>query len=185
MMEMPRVVKRGKKDMKEKGVIAYETYEDLDGAIRPIETAHGFARSFATRSGDKSGVILTLRLTHRGGHSITSERYCPPDAGPGRNETQAIGSGESYGRRYLTKSIWNIVTIGADDDANTADPISEEQALTLRGMLDYLAPTPKWYTQFWAWVAAPENKVEAIQRSSYQRVHDDLARRVKAQEVQR
>jgi hypothetical protein len=52
-------------------------------------------------------------------------------------------------------------------------------------MLDYLAPTPKWYTQFWAWVAAPENKVEAIQRSSYQRVHDDLARRVKAQEVQR
>ena len=60
-------------------------------------------------------------------------------------------------------------------NANTADPISEEQALTLRGMLDYLAPTPKWYTQFWAWVAAPENKVEAIQRSSYQRVHDDLA----------
>ena len=128
MMQMPKVAKRGKKDMKEKGCIAYETYEDLDAAIRPIETKFGFARSFSTRISDKgTGVILVLTLTHRAGHSTTSERYCPPDPGPGRNETQAIGSGESYGRRYLTKSRWNIVTVGEDDDGDKAHPLTDEQ----------------------------------------------------------
>jgi hypothetical protein len=186
MMEMPRVAKRGKKDMKEKGCIAYEKYEDLDAAIRPIETRYGFARSFSTRISDKgAGVILILTLTHRGGHSSTSERYCPPDPGPGRNDTQAIGSGESYGRRYLSKSRWNIVTVGADDDANSADPISEEQSLKLREMLDYLAMTPKQMEGFWKWAAAPENRAEAIQRKDFERIHAELARRVKAQEAQR
>jgi hypothetical protein len=180
MMEMPKVAKRGKKDMKEKGCIAYETYEDLDAAIRPIETKFGFARSFSTRISEKGGgVILVLTLTHRAGHSTTSERYCPPDPGPGRNETQAIGSGESYGRRYLTKSKWNIVTVGADDDGNSADPISEEQALGIRDILATLAPTPKWYAQFWAWVGGDTHSVEQIQKRDYVRVREELARRLK------
>jgi hypothetical protein len=185
MMEMPRVAKRGKKDMGAKGCIAYEKYEDLDAAIRPIEAKYGFARSFASSPTEKAGVLLTLRLTHRAGHSITSQRFSAPDPGPGRNGVQETGSAESYLRRYLTKSIWNIVTVGADDDGNSADPISDEQALALRGMLDYLAPTPKWYAQFWAWVGGGTTTVEGIQRKDYQRVHANLVRRVKAQEAQR
>jgi hypothetical protein len=185
MMEMPRVAKRGKKDMKEKGCIAYATYEDVDAAIRPIETKHGFARSFATRTSDKPGCIMVLRLTHRAGHSITSERYCRPDPGPGRNDTQAEGSGESYGRRYLTLAVWNIVTVGADDDANSADPISDEQAMALRTMLDYLAMTPQQATRFWAWIGPSAVNVETIQRKDFERVNRWLSDRVKAQEAQR
>ena len=128
MMEMPRGAKRGVKDMGQKGAIPFERYEDLDAAIRPIESKFGFARSFSTRISDKgTGVILVLALTHRAGHAITSERYCPPDPGPGRNETQAIGSGESYGRRYLTKSRWNIVTVGEDDDAKSAENLTDDE----------------------------------------------------------
>ena len=183
MMEMPKVAKKGRKDMKEKGVIAYATYEDVDAAIRPIETRHGFARSFSTRANDKGpGSIMTLHLTHRAGHSRTSERLCRPDPGPGRNDIQAEGSGESYGRRYLTLGVWNIVTIGADDDGDTADPISDEQALKLHDMLNFLAMTPKQMEGFWKWVAAPENRVEAIQRKDWDRVSRELTRRVKAAE---
>jgi hypothetical protein len=188
MIKMPRVSKRGKKDMGTKGVIPYETYEDLDAAIRPIETEFGFARSFLTRPAPdgKRGCIMVLRLTHRGGHSITSERYCPPDPGPGRAGIQEEGSGESYGRRYATKAVWNIVTVGADDDGDSADPISDEQALELRTMLDYLAPTPKWYEQWWAWVGPEQEKrVEAIQRKDWDRVRGDLKLRVKSQEEKR
>lgn len=140
LAEMPKVAKRGKKDMGTKGVIPYETYEDLDAAIRPIENKYGFARSFSTRISDKgAGVVLVLRLAHREGHSITSERYCPPDPGPGRNDTQAIGSGESYGRRYLTKSMWNIVTIGEDDDGNTAEQLTQDQWAKLNDMVSILS----------------------------------------------
>lgn len=181
MQAMPRVAKRGKKDMGGKGVIPYETYEDLDAAIRPIETRHGFARSFSTRISEKGlGVILVLTLTHRAGHSKTSERYCPPDEGPGRNPTQAIASGESYGRRYLSKSIWNIVTIGADDDGDSADPITELQAMSIRDMLDALAMTPTQTERFWAWVGPPATSSETIQRKDFERVSAWLKTRVKA-----
>jgi hypothetical protein len=181
MQEMPRVAKRGKKDMKEKGVIFYETYEDLDAAIRPVETRHGFARSFSTRISDKgTGVILVLTLTHRAGHSKTSERYCPPDTGPGRNDTQAIASGESYGRRYLSKSMWNIVTIGADDDGDSADPISDEQAADIDQWLSILAMTPTQAERFWAWVGPPAVNVGTIQRKDFERVAQWLKARVKA-----
>lgn len=171
MMEMPRVAKRGRKDMGDKGCIMYERYEDLDAAIRPVETAHGFARAFLSRPADgKAGVIMSLRLTHRAGHSITSERYCALDPGPGRNDTQAAGSGESYGRRYLTKAVWNIVTVGADDDADTADPITTEQALNIRTMLDVLAMTPTQADKFWQWARVPSKRPEDIQRGQYERI---------------
>src|ERR1700734_777663 len=142
MMEMPKVAKRGAKKMGDKGTIMYATYEDVDAAIRPVETRHGFARSFSTRSAEGKS-IMTLRLTHRAGHSTTSERACRPDPGPGRNDIQAEGSGESYSRRYLTLAVWNIVTVGADDDGNSADPITEQQAWGIRDMLDALAMEPK------------------------------------------
>jgi hypothetical protein len=168
LLQIPRVAKKGKKDMKEKGCIYYATYEDLDAAIRPVESKHGFARSFSTRVGDKAGIILALRLTHTAGHSVTSERYCPPDPGPGRNETQAIGSGESYGRRYLTLSIWNVVTVGADDDGASAEPITDEQAMIVRDCLSVLAMTPPQTEKFWAWAGA--RSPETIQRGEYAKV---------------
>jgi len=171
MMDMPKVAKKGVKDMGTKGCIAYETYEDLDSAIRPIETRYGFARSFSTRISEKgAGVILVLTLTHRAGHSTTSERYCPPDPGPGRNDTQALGSGESYGRRYLTKSKWNIVTVGVDDDGDSADPISDEQAMRIHDMLEHLALEPPKLAKLWAWIGPPATSPETVQRGQYEKL---------------
>jgi len=183
MMEMPRVAKKGAKKMGDKGTIMYATYEDVDAAIRPIETRHGFARSFSTRANDKGpGSIMTLHLTHRAGHSRTSERLCRPDPGPGRNDIQAEGSGESYGRRYLTLGVWNIVTVGADDDGDTADPISDEQALKLREMLDFLAMTPTQAEKFWAWAEVPSKQPEQIQKRQWAKIHRWLSDKVKAAE---
>jgi hypothetical protein len=171
MLAMPRVAKHGRKDMREKGCIMYATYEDIDAAVRPIESNYGFARSFATRQADK-GTVMTLRLTHRAGHSTTSERFCRPDPGPGRNEIQAEGSGESYSRRYLTLAVWNIVTVGADDDGNSADPISDEQAMKVQEMLDGLALTPPNMERFWK--MAGSRTVTGIQKSKYADVHQKL-----------
>ena len=167
MMEVPKVAKRGVKDMGQKGAIPYETYEDLDAAIRPIESKYGFVRSFSTRISDKgTGVILVLTLAHRTGHAITSERYCPPDPGPGRNDTQAIGSGESYGRRYLTKSRWNIVTVGEDDDAKTAENLTEKQIENLTNMVAACEMDGQGVNRFLKIYGAPS--VEKILPANYE-----------------
>jgi hypothetical protein len=94
-------------------------------------------------------------------------------------------------KRYLALDMLNIVTEGSDDDGNSADPISEEQALKLREMLDHLSPTPKWYEGFWRWVwncdepTAEQKQPEAVQRKDFERVRAKLAAHVKAQEAQR
>ena len=182
MLEMPRVAKRGAKKMGDKGTIMYATYEDVDAAVRAVETRHGFARSFPLRAVDKPGSVMILRLTHCAGHSITSERYCRPDPGPGRNDIQAEGSGESYGRRYLTLAMWNIVTVGADDDGDSADPISEDEALKLRWMLDYLALEPTKLAKVWAWIGPPAVSPETVQRGQYEKLGKYLMGLVKARE---
>src|ERR1700735_1106710 len=171
MMDMPRVAKRGAKKMGDKGTIMYATYEDVDAAIRPVETRHGFARSFSTRSAENKS-IMTLRLTHRAGHSTISERVCRADPGPGRNDIQAEGSGESYSRRYLTLAVWNIVTVGADDDGNSADPINQEQCMKLQEMLDGLNLTPPQMELFCQ--KAEAGTISGIQQRKYADVHQRL-----------
>lgn len=119
LREMPRISKNGVIDMGGKGKIPFAKYEDLDRAIRPIESRHGFTRSFMTEpSGGESGITVTVKLSHRGGHSEKSSRHMPPDPGPGRNAMQAIGSAGSYAKRYLTLDIWNIVCEGQDVDGH-------------------------------------------------------------------
>ena len=143
MADMPSVRKDGVKDMGAKGAIPYATYEGLDKIIRPIESRHGFCRIFTSEPADKPGSLMTVKLLHKGGHSISSTRFQPADPGPGRNEAQAIGSAESYARRYLTLAIWNIVTVGADDDGAAADAISQQQEDSINSFITEIGLGPK------------------------------------------
>lgn len=177
LLEMPKVFKRGIKDMGAKGKTRHELYEDLDAAIRPIEAKYGFARSFSTRVADKPGVILVLTLSHRAGHSITSERYCPPDPGPGRNDTQAIGSGESYGRRYLTKSVWNIVTVGEDDDGNSAENLSDEKYGKLQNMIEACGLSGEEMNRLLKYLGV--NRIEDVREGGYEKAIKALSAKLR------
>ena len=90
---------------------------------------------------------------------------------------QAIGSASSYAKRYLTCEMWNVVTCGADDDANSAYPISEAESMEIAEMLDRLALEPARLAKFWAWAEA--TVVEEIQRRNFARVHAGLTKRLK------
>ncbi len=136
MAEMPSIRKDGVKDMGAKGQIPYATYEHLDKVIRPIEKRHGFCRIFTTAPLEKPGSLMTCKLLHKGGHSISSTRYHPPDPGPGRSGIQEIGSADSYARRYLTLAIWNIVTVGADDDGHGTGLVTDTQLEALTDMVN-------------------------------------------------
>jgi len=138
MAEMPTISKDAVKDMGAKGAIPYASYEHLDRVIRPIELRWGFCRIFTTAPLDKPGTLMTVKLLHKGGHVISSTRFMPPDPGPGRNEIQAIGSAESYARRYLTLAIWNIVTVGGDDDGNMTGYVTEAEARDIQSLISEL-----------------------------------------------
>lgn len=120
--DMPQIAKSGVIDLKEKGKIKFARWEDMSDAIQPLMDREGFTLSFDTeeRAREGGGSIVIGTLTHIDGHSQTARFSLPLDTGPGRNNLQAAGSTLSYGKRYVTELLLNIVRRGEDDDAHAA-----------------------------------------------------------------
>ena len=117
----------------------YAKFEDVIEAISPILAAHGFSLSFRMDMGEQGRLKTTGVLGHRGGHSEQTSISLPLDDSGGKNNVQGWGSSASYGKRYTTFALLNIVARGEDDDGKKAgDPptITTEQATTLREFIE-------------------------------------------------
>lgn len=126
-MALPRVTKSGEVEYKNKQgqmekAFSFAKWEDIDEAIRPLLHAEGFVLSYDTapRAGDGGGVIVTGTLRHVAGHSKTASIPVPLDVSGGKNSNQGYGSALSYGKRYTTTALLNLVFEGEDDDAVAA-----------------------------------------------------------------
>lgn len=106
----------------------YATYGQLDRALRPVYTRHGFSLSFDTEESPKAEHIRVLcYVSHRDGHTRTYKADVPADGkgakgGDVMTKTHAFGSGTSYGMRYLLKMIFNVAIGDSDDDGNGGEP---------------------------------------------------------------
>lgn len=101
----------------------YSTNEAVQEAIRPILQRHGFSLSFRNHTKDGGVVCVTGILAHRGGHKEQDTFESKPDSGGKMNDIQRIGSTRSYGARYTTIALLNIVSRAPgdrDDDGNRA-----------------------------------------------------------------
>jgi ERF superfamily len=103
----------------------YASYAALDRAVRPIYAGHGFALSFNTADapGPEQARIV-CDVSHVGGHTRRYHIDMPVDGKGARGgdvmtKTHAMGSGVSYGMRYLLRMIFNLA-IDYDDDGNAA-----------------------------------------------------------------
>lgn len=117
-LEMPRIKKNGSVEYKGKEAFKFATWEAIDAAIRPLLQREGFSLSFDTgpRQGDGGGIIVTGTLSHIGGHKRMASIPLALDSSGGKNNIQGMGSTFSYGKRYCTTALLNIITEGEDDD---------------------------------------------------------------------
>lgn len=111
-------------------------YADLaavDAAIRPTYSRHGFSLSFSTDDTERPDHVRVIcRVYHRDGHTETHRIDMPADGKGARGndvmtKTHAAASAVSYGRRYITLMIFNLM-IDRDDDGNTAGRCSAPPA---------------------------------------------------------
>ncbi len=73
------------------------------------------------------GILIRGRLKHLpGGHYEDSFMPAPLDTAGGKSNVQAVGSTNSFLRRYVSCNIFNIVVV-ADDDDGTGGTIDEAQ----------------------------------------------------------
>ena len=99
-------------------IASYAKWETIMAAIKPILEEFGFNLSWDTaqRAGDGGGLICIGTLRHQAGHQITASIPLPLDSSGGKNNLQGYGSTTSYGQRYTSKMLLNIVYEGEDDD---------------------------------------------------------------------
>lgn len=118
------------------GRYTYALWEDINAAIKPVLSAHGFALSF--RINTDNGVRVTGVLCHKAGHSIETTITLPVDASGNKPAVQAVASATSYGKRYTAGALLNLTSHGEDDDAFRAatDVLSDEQQATISDMLE-------------------------------------------------
>ena len=125
--ELPEVDRNGrlvirKKDPKtgeRTGVIeqstAYPRWEDVMDVLRPILRKYLFSLSFRTGLAADGRITVTGVLA-RSGHREETTITLQHDATGSKNPVQAVGSTNSYGKRYTAFLLLNIVTRGEDDD---------------------------------------------------------------------
>lgn len=141
-LKLPRIKKDGTVEYADrkgsaKPAFKFATFASIDDAIRPLLQEEGFSLSFnsAPRQGDGGGIVVTGTLLHVGGHSRVASIPLALDGSGGKNSIQGMGSTFSYGRRYTTVMLLNLVTEDDDDGVRggtkfiTADQVAELEAL--------------------------------------------------------
>lgn len=130
---LPVITEKGEIKIRDVVQSRYAKWEDIVQTITPILGAHGFGLSFRVgRDGDRQTV--TGILSHRDGHSEETTLALPLDMSGSKNNVQGVGSTTSYGKRYVTQALLNLVSRGEDDDGQSAGGdanISPEQKETL------------------------------------------------------
>ncbi len=109
--EIPTIIERARTDK-----TTYAPLEDIIEVIRPIYSRHGFSLGFRTEWPSEKTVKVIGVLTHTDGHARHSEFVSLADQTGSKNAIQALASTVSYGKRYVTKDLFCIVTRHEDDD---------------------------------------------------------------------
>ncbi len=138
--KMPAIVRN--KENKQTNSKYADLWAIADEAL-PVIHEHGFGLSFAEAPPKKEGnyIGISCTATHAGGHEKEYHFDVPvDDAGlkgtKNKTVTHAYGSTMTYGRRYATCGVFNIIVKDADTDGNTPQgTITEEQASCLLELL--------------------------------------------------
>jgi hypothetical protein len=122
----------------------YASLEEIDKHLRPLLTEEEMDLSYSDEPCEGGGILIRGRLKHLpSGHFEDSFMPAPPDNTGGKSNVQAIGSTNSFLRRYVACNIFNIVVIGDDDDGN-GGTIDEAQTTTIVELIKKAKAGPKF-----------------------------------------
>jgi hypothetical protein len=122
----------------------YAPLEEIDKHLRPLLADEHMDLSYSDEPRQGDGILIRGRLKHLpGGHYEDSFMPAPPDTSGGKSSVQAVGSTNSFLRRYIACNIFNIVVVGDDDDG-TGGTINEAQTKTILDLFKKAKAGPKF-----------------------------------------
>jgi hypothetical protein len=122
----------------------YAPLEEIDKHVRPLLAEEQMDLSYSDEPREGGQILIRGRLKHLpGGHYEDSFMLAPPDTTGGKSSVQAVGSTNSFLRRYIVCNIFNIVVVGDDDDGY-GGTIDEAQTKTILELIEKAKVGPKF-----------------------------------------
>lgn len=101
----------------------YASYNNIMKIVKPVLQKHGFTLAHSTEPvADGTRIIVKSFLDHQDGHQRTTAFPLPAETSGSKNNVQGWGSSSSYGKRYNTIALLNIISHAprdADLNGNT------------------------------------------------------------------
>lgn len=123
----------------------YANYAQLDRALRPIYSKHGFSLSFNDGTPVRDDwVRIECFVSHVDGHTRLYHKDMPADGKGAKGndvmtKTHAVGAAQSYAMRYLLRMIFNVAVGEEDTDGNVrqdaVQTITAEQVEELKKLI--------------------------------------------------
>ena len=121
----------------------YAPLEEIDKHLRPLLAEEEMDLSYSDEPCE-GGILIRGRLKHLpSGHYEDSFMPAPLDTTGGKSSVQAVGSTNSFLRRYVVCNIFNIVVIGDDDDGS-GGTIDEAQTKVVLNLIKRAKVGPKF-----------------------------------------
>jgi hypothetical protein len=127
-------IEQGKPQKGAHEAFKYAPLEEIDKHLRPLLAQEDMDLSYSDEPREGGEILIRGRLKHLpGGHYEDSFMPAPLDTTGGKSNVQAVGSTNSFLRRYVTCNIFNIVVVGDDDDGagGTIDEVQTKTILDL------------------------------------------------------
>ena len=122
----------------------YAPLEEIDKHLRPLLVEEDMDLSYSDEPREDGGILIRGRLKHLpSGHFEDSFMPAPLDTTGGKSDVQAVGSTNSFLRRYIACNIFNIV-VAEDDDDGAGGAIDEGQTKTILDLIKKTRVGPKF-----------------------------------------
>src|SRR6516162_3562932 len=159
---VPYEIEKGKPQRGTYEAFKYAPLEEIDKHLRPLLAEEDMDLSYsASESREGGDILIRGRLKHLpGGHHEDSFMSAPLDTTGGKSNVQAVGSTNSFLRRYVACNIFNIVVVGDDDDG-TGGTIDEAQTKTILNLYKKAKVGPKFLKYMKAQSAEEAGSLEA------------------------
>jgi hypothetical protein len=154
-------IEKGKPQTRSYEAFKYAPLEEIDRHLRPLLAEEEMDLSYSDEPCKGGGILIRGRLKHLpGGHYEDSFMPAPLDTTGGKSDVQAVGSTNSFLRRYVACNIFNIVVVGDDDDG-TGGTIDETQTKTILDLIKNAKIGPKFLKYMKAQSAEEAGSLEA------------------------
>ena len=154
-------IEKGKPQSGTCAAFKYAPLGEIDKHLRPLLAEEEMDLSYSHEPLASGGILIRGRLKHLPtGHYEDSFMPAPLDTTGGKSEVQAVGSTNSFLRRYVLCNIFNIVVVDDDDDGN-GGTIDEAQTKTILDLIKTAKVGPKFLKYMKAQSVAEAGSLEA------------------------